>query len=161
MDEAGVFHSSSFMAPDAVAGIVKALALMLALVSSYRFLLRIAHTTNLVAHHLTMLAMLVCSLFAWLTFAYLFYRHNLETCIVRARLGVCACLRPLILTPRSVCVNRSTGRAGPAWFSTSCARVSGDATSSERRPHQLTLAQLSSTTSLSRKPTSQTSSCTR
>ncbi len=93
MDEAGVFHSSSFMAPDAVAGIVQALALICGLVSSYRFLLRIAHTTKLVVHRVTMLAMLVCSLFAWLTFAYLFFRHDLETCIVRARLvfaRVCA-----------------------------------------------------------------------
>ncbi len=93
MDESGVFHSSSFMAPEAAANLVQALALVLALVTSYRLLLRIAHTTKLVVHRVSMVAMLVCSSFAWLTFGYMFYRHNLETCIVRARLvfaRVCA-----------------------------------------------------------------------
>ncbi len=86
MDEAGVFHSSSFMAPDAVVVTIQTLSLMLALVSSFRFVKRICYTTNLVVHRVTMLAMFLCSLFAWLTFGYLFFRHNLETCIVRARL---------------------------------------------------------------------------
>ena len=83
MDHAGVFQPSSFMAPDTLAGAIQALALVLALVSSFRLFLRIAHTTNLVVHRVTMLAMLFCSVFAWLTFSYVFFRHKLETCIVR------------------------------------------------------------------------------
>ncbi len=83
MDHAGVFQSSSFMAPDTLAITIQAVALALALVSTYRLLLRLRHTTNLVVHLMTMLAMLFCSVFAWLTFGYLFFRHELETCIVR------------------------------------------------------------------------------
>ena len=83
MDHAGVFQPSSFMAPDALAVTVQTIALVLALVSSIRLLLRIAHTTTMAIHRVTMLAMLFCSAFAWLTFSYLFFRHELDTCIVR------------------------------------------------------------------------------
>ncbi len=102
MDHAGVFQPSSFMAPDALAGAIQALALVLALVSSFRLLLRIAHTTNLVVHRLTMLAMLFCSVFAWLAFGYLFFRHKLETCIVRVWSAIRRSsqrARALMLTP--------------------------------------------------------------
>ena len=73
MDHAGVFQPSSFMAPDALAGAIQALALVLALVSSFRLLLRIAHTTNLVVHRLTMLAMLglTRAMPSWLEWAFL------------------------------------------------------------------------------------------
>jgi hypothetical protein len=83
MDEAGVFHSASFMVSDAVAGMIQAVVVTLALVGSYRFVRRVAITTSQAVHRLTMLAMFACSSFAWLTFGYLFFRHNLETCIVR------------------------------------------------------------------------------
>jgi hypothetical protein len=83
MDHAGVFQPSSFMAPDTLAVTIQVVAFALALVSTFRFLLRIAHTTTMVIHRVTMLAMLLCSVFAWLTFGYLFFRHELETCIVR------------------------------------------------------------------------------
>jgi hypothetical protein len=87
MDEAGVVHSSSFMAPDAVVVTIQTLSLMLALVSSFLFVKRTCYTTKLVVHRMTMLAMFMCSMFAWLTFGYLFFRHKLETCIVRAWLA--------------------------------------------------------------------------
>ncbi len=100
MDHAGVFQSSSFMAPDTLAVTIQAVALALALVSTYRLLLRLRHTTNLVVHLMTMLAMLFCSLFAWLTFGYLFFRHKLETCIVRVWSAIWrSSQRALMLTP--------------------------------------------------------------
>ncbi len=143
MDHAGVFQSSSFMAPDTLAVTIQTVAFALALVSTYRLLLRFRHTTNLVIHRVTILAMLFCSVFAWLTFGYLFFRHELETCIVRVwsatgRSSPRARILTSCFLSRFAC---SIGRAGPAWYSTSSARPS-------------------STPSLSRKPSSQTSSCT-
>ncbi len=100
MDHAGVFQSSSFMAPDALVGAIQGVALVLALVSSLRLLRRIAYTTDKVVHRLTMLAMFFCTVFAWLTFGYLFFRHKLETCIVRVWSAIRrSSQRALMLTP--------------------------------------------------------------
>ncbi len=126
MDHAGVFQPASFMAPDALVGAIQALAFMLALLSSFRVVLRIAHTTDLVVHRVTMLAMLFCSVFAWLTFGYLFFRHELETCIVRVVGDLALESSRAHADALFVCLALacSTLRAGPAWSSTSSARPS-------------------------------------
>jgi hypothetical protein len=90
MDHAGVFHSSSFMLPDAAVGAMQALVLVIAVVGSFRIVLRTSNTTShkstkMAVQRLTICAMVACSTFAWLTFFYLFFRHKLETCIVRVR----------------------------------------------------------------------------
>ena len=85
MDHAGVFHSSSFMVSDSAVGAIQALVLVIAVVGSFRLVLRTSNTTRMAVQRLTIFAMVACSTFAWLTFFYLFFRHKLETCIVRVR----------------------------------------------------------------------------